>query len=99
MNIGQRQFKAEMPPLDETFIRSAELQNLHPSGARMTEQSSFDTATRVAAGDDGTTYDGVAITLHWLTAALVIANFALSQMWDWFAKPTKGLMEDTHMSF
>src|ERR1700750_2556543 len=65
----------------------------------MTDQSSFDTATCIAAGADGTTYDGVAITLHWLTAALVIANFALSQTWDWFAKPTKGLLEDTHMSF
>jgi cytochrome b561 len=65
----------------------------------MTDQTSFDTATRIAAGDDGTTYDGVAIALHWATAALVIANFALAQTWDWFAKPTKGLMEDTHMSF
>jgi len=65
----------------------------------MTDRTSFDTATRVLAGDDGTTYDNVAIALHWATAALVIANFALSQTWDWFAKPTKGLMEDTHMSF
>ncbi len=59
----------------------------------------FDAATRVAAGDDGTVYDGVAIALHWTTAALVIANFALAQTWDWFAKPTRGLMENTHMSF
>ena len=58
----------------------------------MNDQSSFDAATRVAAGDDGTNYDGVAITLHWLTAFLVIANFALAQTWDWFAKPTKGFM-------
>ncbi|MFL6777364.1 MAG: cytochrome b [Sphingomicrobium sp.] len=65
----------------------------------MTDQTSFDTATRVVAGDDGTTYDGVAISLHWLTAFLVVANFALAQTWDWFAKPTRGLMEDTHMSF
>ena len=65
----------------------------------MTDQTSFDTATRVIAGDDGTTYDGVAISLHWLTAFLVVANFALAQTWDWFAKPTRGLMEDTHMSF
>jgi len=61
--------------------------------------TSFDTATRIIAGDDGTTYDGVAIALHWATAFLVIANFALAQTWDWFAKPTRGLMEDTHMSF
>jgi cytochrome b561 len=65
----------------------------------MTDQTSFDTSTRIVAGDDGTNYDGVAIALHWLTAALVLANFALSQTWDWFAKPAKGLMEDTHMSF
>lgn len=65
----------------------------------MTDQTGFDSATRVAAGDDGTTYDGVAIALHWLTAFLVFANFALSQIWDWFPKPTRGLMENTHMSF
>jgi len=61
--------------------------------------TTFDAATRIAAGDDGTTYDGVAIALHWATAFLVIANFALAQTWDWFAKPSRGLMEDTHMSF
>ena len=65
----------------------------------MDDKTGFDTATRIAAGDDGTNYDRVAIFLHWATAALVIANFALSQVWDWFAKPTKGLLEDTHMSF
>jgi len=65
----------------------------------MTDDTSFDTATRIIAGDDGTTYDGVAIALHWATAFLVISNFALAQTWDWFAKPTRGLMEDTHMSF
>jgi cytochrome b561 len=65
----------------------------------MTDQTSFDTATRIAAGDDGTNYDGVAIALHWATAVLVFANFALAQTWDCFAKGTRGLMEDTHMSF
>jgi cytochrome b561 len=65
----------------------------------MTDQTSFDTATRILAGDDGTTYDNVAIALHWITALLVVANFALAQTWDWFAKPVRGLMEDTHMSF
>jgi len=63
------------------------------------DRTGFDTATRIAAGDDGTNYDRVAIALHWTTAFLVLANFALAQTWDWFAKPTKGLMEDTHMSF
>ena len=65
----------------------------------MDDNTGFDTAARIVAGDDGTNYDGVAIVLHWATAALVIANFALSQVWDWFAKPTRGLLEDTHMSF
>ncbi|WP_051531462.1 cytochrome b [Sphingomonas sp. URHD0057] len=65
----------------------------------MDDRTGFDIATRIVAGDDGTNYDGVAIFLHWATAALVIANFALAQVWDWFAKPTRGLLEDTHMSF
>jgi len=64
----------------------------------MSDQTVFDTATRIAAGDDGTNYDPVAITLHWATAFLVVANFALAQTWDWFAKAVKALMEDTHMS-
>ena len=62
-------------------------------------ESAFDSATRIVAGDDGTNYDSVAIGLHWSTAFLVVANFALAQTWDWFAKPTLGLMQDTHMSF
>ena len=65
----------------------------------MNDRTSFDTATRIAAGDDRTTYDGVAIALHWSTAVLVFANFVLAQTWDWFAKPTRELMENTHMSF
>jgi cytochrome b561 len=65
----------------------------------MTDRTGFDTASRIAAGDDGTTYDGVAITLHWFTALLVAANFALAQVWDWVAKPTREVMEQTHMSF
>jgi len=65
----------------------------------MNDRRTFDAATRIAAGEDGTTYDRVAIAMHWATAFLVIANFALAQVWDWFAKPTKGLLEDTHMSF
>ena len=63
------------------------------------QDTTFDTATLIAAGDDGTRYDRVAIALHWATAVLVFANFLLAQIWDWFAKPTKALLEDTHMSF
>jgi cytochrome b561 len=63
------------------------------------KKSTFDAATRIAAGDDGTTYDGVAIALHWTTAVLVVLQFALAETWDWFAKPTHRLMVTTHMSF
>ena len=65
----------------------------------MNDRSTFDSATRIVAGDDGTNYDNVAVALHWATAFLVIANFTLAQTWDWFPKPAKELMEDTHMSF
>ena len=64
-----------------------------------TAKSSFDTATLIAAGDDGTTYDNVAIALHWITALLVVANFALAEIWDYFAKPTAHFLQATHMSF
>lgn len=62
-------------------------------------EGAFGTATRIAAGDDGTTYDNVSIWLHWATALLVVTQFALAQTWDWFPKPVTELMEDTHMSF
>ena len=65
----------------------------------MADQTSFDTATRVAAGDDGTNYDRFAITLHWITAVLVLLQFALGQTWGWFSRPTHHLMVVTHMSF
>jgi cytochrome b561 len=65
----------------------------------MTDRTAVDTATRIAAGDDGTNYDSVAIALHWITAALVIVQFALGQTWGWFARPTRHLMVTTHMSF
>lgn len=56
-------------------------------------------ATRIAAGDDRTRYDRFAITLHWLTAALVLAQFALAEGWGFFGRPTRHLMIVTHMSF
>ena len=64
----------------------------------MDDRTSFDAATRVVAGDDGSTYDRISIALHWATALLVFVNFALGVTWDWFAKPAKQLMEQTHMS-
>lgn len=64
-----------------------------------THETAFDTATRIAAGDDGTNYDGVAISLHWATALLVVVQFALAETSDYFAKPTQASMEALHMSF
>jgi cytochrome b561 len=64
----------------------------------MTDTTAFDTATRIAAGDDGTRYDNVAIALHWTVALLVIVQFALAMTWDWFAKPTAKAMESVHIS-
>jgi len=60
--------------------------------------SRFDTATRIAAGDDRTQYDAFAIALHWLTVALVLVQFILGVTWGWFPKPTRHLMIATHMS-
>jgi len=62
-------------------------------------REAVNTATRVAAGDDGTTYDPVARSLHWATVFLVLANFVLSLIWGGFARPTRHLMVVTHMSF
>ena len=65
----------------------------------MVDRDSFDTATRIVAGDEGKNYDNVAVTLHWLTALLVIVQFALGQTWDWFPRPIRHLMVVSHMSF
>lgn len=64
----------------------------------MSDHTAFDTATRIAAGDDGTRYDNVAIALHWSIALLVIVQFAMALTWDWFAKPTAHAMESIHIS-
>lgn len=58
-----------------------------------------DVATRIAAGDDKTRYDGVAKTLHWLTVAIVLFQFATAETWANFARPTRHLMIVGHMSF
>lgn len=63
----------------------------------MTERT-FDAATRIVAGDDKTRYDGVAMALHWLTALLVLSQFATSQIWGYFPKPEKHLIIVAHMS-
>src|ERR1700752_2799278 len=92
-------------PSNGLMLVSPSCESLAISCARFTDagmndsrESSFDTAVGIAAGDDGTAYDQVSIWLHWATALLVIIQFALAQTWDWFAKPTRNFMEDTHMS-
>jgi cytochrome b561 len=62
-------------------------------------RTGFDQATRIAAGDDGTTYDRVAIFLHWATAALVLVQFGLAKSWDWFPHDTAESMQSVHVSF
>jgi cytochrome b561 len=62
------------------------------------EQSAI-TATKVAAGDDRTRYDDFAMILHWLTALLVFAQFALAELWDLVPRQPKILMIASHMSF
>ena len=56
-------------------------------------------ATQIAAGDDRTRYDNVAITLHWLTVVLVLTQFGLSQLWGYAPRPTRHGMIVAHMSF
>ena len=58
----------------------------------------FDTATRIAAGDLGSNYDNVAVALHWLTALLVIVQFALAISWDYIDRATRQGMESVHIS-
>jgi len=63
------------------------------------DRTAFDKATRVAAADDGTNYDNVAISLHWATAALVLFQFLTSFTWDYFPRETRETMEGLHTSF
>jgi cytochrome b561 len=64
----------------------------------MADRDAFDTMTRIAAGDDGTNYDDVAVGLHWATAILVVVQFLLGVTWDYFPKPTVGEMQSLHIS-
>jgi cytochrome b561 len=64
----------------------------------MTDSNAFDTATRIAAGDEGIRYDNVAIALHWAVALLVVVQFVMALTWDWFAKPTRQGLESIHIS-
>lgn len=65
----------------------------------MTDRTNFDTATRIVAGDDGTNYDPVAITLHWAVALLVLFQFISAIIWDDFPRGTRLELQDLHVSF
>ena len=65
----------------------------------MNDHNSFETATRIAAGDGKTNYDNVAILLHWATALLVLIQFALAETWDWFSRDTRESLQSVHVSF
>lgn len=64
----------------------------------MTDKTSFDIATRVAAGDDGTNYDSVAISLHWAVALLVLVQFVSAITWDYFPQGTREMLQGLHVS-
>ncbi len=64
----------------------------------MADRNAFDVATRIAAGDDKTNYDNVAISLHWLTALLVVVLFGLAETWDYFPRPTRESLQSLHVS-
>jgi cytochrome b561 len=64
----------------------------------MNDAKLLDTATRIAAGDDKTNYDNIAIILHWLTALLVIVQFALAITWDDFPRETRESLQSVHVS-
>jgi cytochrome b561 len=65
----------------------------------MADRDPLSIATRIAAGDDKTNYDSTAIALHWITALLVLTQFALAETWDWFPHATSETMQSTHISF
>ena len=61
-------------------------------------ESGFAAGTRIIAGDDGTDYDNIAVALHWATALLVIVQFLLAEIWDYFSRPTQESMQSLHVS-
>jgi cytochrome b561 len=62
-------------------------------------KSAVGASTRVAAGDEGATYDGVSVMLHWITVALVLIQFGFSKTWCLFAAPMRREMIMLHMGF
>jgi cytochrome b561 len=62
-------------------------------------------AASILAGDDTTLkgplrYDGFAITLHWLTAILVVTLFSLAHIWGYFPHdgPVQITMQTLHVT-
>ncbi len=49
-------------------------------------------------GDNSLRYDRPTIILHWLTAFLVLFQFAVGETWHWPAKPVHHLMVVAHLS-
>jgi cytochrome b561 len=56
------------------------------------------TPSTVAAGSAASRYDRTTIVLHWLTALLVLALFALAMVWDFFPRDARKQMESLHIS-
>jgi cytochrome b561 len=57
-------------------------------------------ATRIAAGDDRARYDPPAMTLHWLTALLVLTLWTLAQAWGFLQRgtPARHELQALHVS-
>jgi cytochrome b561 len=64
----------------------------------VSNESSFDSATRIVAADDGTNYDNVAVALHWLTALLVVVQFVSAITCYYFSHATSETMQSVHVS-
>ncbi len=66
----------------------------------MTETGTIKSATSLSAASGGSRYDAVTIVLHWLTALLVLALFALAQLWDFAPRDSalKHTMQSLHVS-
>jgi cytochrome b561 len=44
-------------------------------------------------------YDSVTVALHWITAALVIYQFAAGELWDFLPRPPRHIVIQLHVSF
>ena len=57
-------------------------------------------AARIAAGDDRVRYDSPAMSLHWITAALVVTLWLLAQAWGFLksGSPPRHALQAVHIS-